>query len=176
MYFDILVGAPEHLGRITANLIGIDGFNIVSAALGKPQQLLGEFAAAFDALFDILKRLQVWLGIVHVHFHQGNSAYDSHEQIVKVMGKYLDWRLSRRPMPQKDLPAERFFLWPEALINGSEGKTMPEQPHKIVRSSSLRSDTNMWPGAWVMTRDRGADVAASCEVTPQAQNTGISPG
>jgi len=31
------------------------------------------------------------------------------------------------------------------------------------------------PGEWVITSGRGTEVAASCEVTPQAQNTGISP-
>ena len=47
--------------------------------------------------------------------------------------------------------------------------------YRIVRSSSRRSETNIWPGAWVMTRDRETDVAASWEVTPQAQNMGILP-
>ena len=44
----------------------------------------------------------------------------------------------------------------------------------IVICSSLRSETNMCPGAWVITSGRGVDTAARAEVTPQAQKTGIS--
>jgi hypothetical protein len=33
--------------------------------------------------------------------------------------------------------------------------------YKIVKSSSTRSETNIYPGACVMTKDRGVEVTAS---------------
>ena len=39
-------------------------------------------------------------------------------------------------------------------------------------SASVRSVTNMWPGACVMASGRRASISAAWGVTPQAQKTG----
>jgi len=64
-----------------------------------------------------------------------------------------------------------------SMILASKSDAAPDfNLYSIVKSSSLRSDTNICPGAWVITRGSGTEVAANCEVTPQAQKTGISSG
>ena len=46
----------------------------------------------------------------------------------------------------------------------------------ITANCSLRiSETNMWPGLWVIHRGGFADNTARVDVTPQAQKTGVSP-
>ncbi len=45
----------------------------------------------------------------------------------------------------------------------------------IIRPSSRMSETNIWPGEWVMAKGILALSSTAWGVTPQAQNTGISP-
>lgn len=50
----------------------------------------------------------------------------------------------------------------------------PETANNISRY--FKSVTNMCPGSWVIASDGLARMIASIGVTPQAQNTGTSPG
>ena len=61
-----------------------------------------------------------------------------------------------------------------SLKNVNRAMKDTHKTNSIVRYSSLRSETNIWPGAWVIKRGSGAEVAASWDVTPQAQNTAVS--
>ena len=51
-----------------------------------------------------------------------------------------------------------------------------EAHRHACHSRSGTSVTNMCPGAWVMANGTREAITAACGVTPQAQNTGISPG
>lgn len=48
--------------------------------------------------------------------------------------------------------------------------------YRLSKSVSRKSVMNIWPGLCVNNNDGRACMATACGVTPQAQNTGVSPG
>ena len=71
----------------------------------------------------------------------------------------------------------------ESLLRALLGKAIPHRPpqnhssnQRIARLAFSQSEITIEPGLCVMQNDGRARSTASCAVTPQAQNTGISSG
>ncbi len=57
-----------------------------------------------------------------------------------------------------------------------QGKNRTLHPYYCCQAAFGISVINMWPGAWLTANGTRDAITAACGVTPQAQNTGISPG
>ena len=83
---DFLLGPAEHGGGLLNDIVHGDGFHIVAAAPGKPQQLPCQIRSAGNVFLDMMQSFIVGMGRVETEHHQGGMPLNPHEQIVEVMG------------------------------------------------------------------------------------------